>query len=144
MKSSIKMKQATIKSAWIQFVKPALDLFYQLLRAKVYFGRSPAGLPPGSVVFFPIQPNILGCGIAAIVSYKNSRPTESPPSAAQLAELIKPIEGQGCKTCHQKDLTGLDESYLGGKDLIESLWQRIQAIKGEKHFFAIYTDSKER
>ena len=115
-----------------------------MLTADVYFGRSPGSVPPGSVVFFPIQANTLGCGIAAIVSYKNSRPTESPPSAARLAELVKPIEGQGCQTCHKNDLAGLDENYLGGKDLIESLSQKIQAIKCEDHFFAFYTDSKER
>ena len=144
MKSLIKIKWSKINSALIQVGRCAWDELNRLLRTNVYFGRSPAGVPPGSIVFFPIQPNILGCGIAALISYKSSRPAKSPPSAARLAELVKPIERQGCKTCHKDDLTSLDKNYLGGKDLIESLWQKIQAIKCEDDFFTIYTDSKQR
>ncbi len=144
MKSSIKMKWTTINGALIKIVRDVLGRFCRLLAAEVYFGRNPAGLPPGSLVFFPIQQNILGCGIAAIVSYKSTKAANSLQSVAALDKLVKPIERQGCKTCHKNDFSGLDENYLGGKDLIESLWQKIQAIKCEEHFFAIYTDSKER
>ncbi|MGB5746719.1 MAG: SIS domain-containing protein, partial [Desulfobacterales bacterium] len=144
MKSTMKKKLLNLAHIFFKGTWFAWDRLHDLLKAEVYFGRSPAGVPPGSVVFFPIQPNILSCGIAAIVSYKNSRPTESPPGAARLAELVKPIERQGCQTCHKNDLTGLDENYLGGKDLIESLSQKIQTIKCEDHFFAIYTNLKER
>jgi len=116
----------------------------RLLTAPIYVGRSPAGVPPGSIVLFPLQQNILACGIAAIVSYKNTGPTKSPPGAAGLDELVKSIARQGCKTSHKNDFAGLNENYLGGKDLIESLWQRIQAFKGEDHFFAVYTDPTQR
>jgi len=138
-KKLLNLAHIFFKGTWL-----AWHRLHRILTAEVYFGRSPTGVPPGSVVFFPIQPSILGCGIAAIVSYKNSRPTQSPQSAAWLVEMVKPIECQGCKTCHKNDFTGLDENYLGGKDLIESLSQKIQAIKWEDHFFAFYTDSKER
>ena len=75
---------------------------HELLKAKVYWGRSPAGLPLGSLVFFPLQHNVLGCGIAAIVSYKNNKPTKARKSVGLLDELVKPIEGQGCQACHKK------------------------------------------
>jgi len=144
MKSTMKKKLLDLAHMFFKGTWFAWDRLHDLLKAGVYFGRSPAGVPPGSIVFFPIQPNILGCGIAALISYKSSRPAKSPPSAARLAELVKPIERQGCKTCHKDDLTSLDKNYLGGKDLIESLWQKIQAIKCEDDFFTIYTDSKQR
>jgi len=117
---------------------------HELLKAKVYWGRSPAGVPPGSLVFFPLQQNVLGCGIAAIVSYKNNRPGKALQSVGLLDDLVKPIECQGYKACHKNDFSGLDESYLGGEDLIESLWQRVQAIRCEDPFFALYTDPAER
>jgi len=41
----------------------------------VYFGRSLASVPPGSVVLFPYEPNRLSCGITAILAYK--RPASS-------------------------------------------------------------------
>jgi glucosamine--fructose-6-phosphate aminotransferase (isomerizing) len=128
----------------IMITRLALDRLHDLLTADIYLGRSPASVPGGSIVFFPIQPNLLGCGIAAIVSFKSTKPGNALHSVASLDKLVKPIEGQGCQTCHNNDFSGLDQNYLGGKDLIESLWQRIQTFKGEEQFFAIYTNPKER
>jgi glucosamine--fructose-6-phosphate aminotransferase (isomerizing) len=134
------MKSSNIQRMLRQFWK----IIYRFITAEVYFGRNPAGVPPGSVIFFPIQPHVINCGIAAIVSYKNARQTTASPSVAALDELVASIEVQGCESCRKNDYAGLNESYLGGKKRIESLWQKIQALKGEKHFFAVYADSKER
>ena len=46
-----------------------------ILAVKVYFGRDLAGLPGGSIVFFPYRENTLCCGIAAMVSYKQKKPS---------------------------------------------------------------------
>ena len=43
------------------------------LFADVYFGRCTTGLPHGSLVFFPLQPNLLSCGIAGIVTFINQK-----------------------------------------------------------------------
>ncbi len=124
--------------------RPVWDRFNRFLTAEVYFGKSMAGLPPGSIVFFPVQPNVLGCGIAAIVSYKNPGPTKDLQSVASLDDLVASMARLGCEAYRKDDFAGLDEDYLGGKDLIESLWQRIQALKCDEPFFVIYTDPKER
>lgn len=144
MKSIMKQRLVNFADIFFKITQLVWEGLHELLKAKVYWGRNPAGLPRGSLVFFPLQHNILGCGIAAIVSYKNNKPTKARKSVGLLDELVKPIEGQGCQACHKNDFSGLDETYLGGKDLIESLWQRVQAIKCEDPFFALYTDSKER
>jgi glucosamine--fructose-6-phosphate aminotransferase (isomerizing) len=120
------------------------NVIYRLLTAEVYFGRSPAGVPFGSIVFFPIQLQVLCCGIAAIVSYKKAGPAAAAPPVAALDEMLTSIEGQGCESCHKNDYTGLTARYLGGEALIESLWERVQAIKGENSFFAVYADPQER
>ena len=61
-----------------------------------------------------------------------------------LKACVDKVLGISGQTCHNSDFAGLDQDYLGGKNLIESLWQRVQAFKAEKPFFAIYTDPKER
>jgi glucosamine--fructose-6-phosphate aminotransferase (isomerizing) len=115
-----------------------------LLTARVYLGCSLRGVPAGSIVFFPLQPGFLCCGIAAIVAYKNGGPAGAPLSVALLEDLVKAIEDRGCQACHQNDFKRLDERYLGGKDIINSLWQETQAIKGENQFFAVYSNPRER
>jgi glucosamine--fructose-6-phosphate aminotransferase (isomerizing) len=144
MKSTMKQKLVDLADIFFKITRVIWEGLHDLLTAQIYVGRSPTGVPPGSIVFFPIQQNILGCGIAAIVSYKNTRPTKSPPSAARLDELVKVIKRQGCKTCRDNDFADIEGSYLGGKDLIESLWQGVQTFKSEDHFFAIFSDSKQR
>jgi len=129
---------------FLKITRLALERLHDLLTADVYWGRNPAGLPGGSIVFFPIQPTVLSCGIAAIVSYKSTKAGKAPGSVAALDEMVKPIADQGGQTCRNSDFAGLDQDYLGGKNLIESLWQRVQAFKAEEPFFAVYTDPKER
>jgi len=144
MKSTMKLRIVNFADIFPKITQLVWEGLHELLKAKVYWGRSPAGVPPGSLVFFPLQQNVLGCGIAAIVSYKNNRPGKALQSVGLLDDLVKPIECQGYKACHKNDFSGLDESYLGGEDLIESLWQRVQAIRCEDPFFALYTDPAER
>jgi len=144
MKQLNKAKSTKVVKALGWIARTARDGLNRLSTADVYFGRSPASVPPGSLVFFPLQQNVLGCGIAAIVSYKKNRPGKALQSVGLLDDLVKPIERQGYGACHKNDFSGLDESYLGGKDLIESLWQRVQAIRCEDPFFALYTDATER
>jgi len=144
MKSKMTQQLVNLANVFFKLIRLSCHRLYRLLTADIYWGRSPASVPPGAIVFFPFQPNLLGCGIAAIVSYKCAGRWKTLDSAASLEKLVKPIEGRGYQTCHHNDVGGLDQNYLGGIDLIESLWQRIQAFKGEEQFFATYTNPKER
>ncbi len=144
MRLIINIILAEVQNTLNQVFRNVCHWFSHFIATKVYFGRSPAGVPGGSLVFFPFLPNVLGCGIAAIVSYKRARPGNALDSVAALDKLAKPIEGLGCQACDKNDFSGLDRNYLGGKNLIESLWQRTQAFKSEKPFFAIYRDPNER
>jgi glucosamine--fructose-6-phosphate aminotransferase (isomerizing) len=144
MKSKMTQKLVNLANEFFKPIRPSWNRLHNLLKADVFFGRSPSSVTGGSIVFFPIQPNVLRCGIAAIVSYKSAKPGNALHSVTSLGKMVKPIEDQGCQACRNNGFTGLDQNYLGGKDLIESLWQRVQAFKGEKSFFAIYTNPKER
>ena len=67
MKSTMKLRIVNFADIFPKITQLVWEGLHELLKAKVYWGRSPAGLPLGSLVFFPLQPNVLGCGIAAIV-----------------------------------------------------------------------------
>jgi glucosamine--fructose-6-phosphate aminotransferase (isomerizing) len=125
-------------------IRHAWKYFAGILTGDVYFGRQAGGLPAGSIVFFPYQENILGCGIAAIVSYKSKKPTKTPQKMSLLDEMISRIGDQGCDSCNDIDDTAIDERYLGGEAQIESLWRAVQELKSSDRFFALYTDSKDQ
>ncbi|MCP4629013.1 MAG: SIS domain-containing protein [bacterium] len=103
-----------------------------------------AGLPAGSIVFFPYRQNMFGCGIAAIVSFKGNKPADPPLQTARLEEMVNRIRQQSCTACKEADYINLGDQYLGGDALIESLWQTVQSLKNESRFFALYTDSDDQ
>jgi glucosamine--fructose-6-phosphate aminotransferase (isomerizing) len=144
MKSTTKHSLENLADNLLAYIRPVWQNLVNLLSVKVYFGRNPAGVPPGSVVLFPIQSRVLNCGIAAIVSYKMSGQTKATSSVAALEDLVQSIAIQGCESCQKNDFGDLSASYLGGKELVDSLWQGIQALKGEKQFFDVYADLEER
>jgi len=144
MKTSFKSKLAKMLNAFIMMARRNCNLVHHLLTADVYAGRHIAGVPPGSIVFFPYRENILCCGIAAIVSYKHKKTANIRPDTARLDDIINRIQHQGCETCKENDYSDLDDHYLGGKTLIDSLWQMVQTLKCEVHFISIYINANDR
>lgn len=144
MLQQIRLNMSNIINDLIQGARLAGDCLTAILAADVYFGRSMARLPAGSIVFVPYRENIFYCGIAAIISYKYNKSTKKPQKTALLAEMVTQIRDQGCDSCKEADDTAINDQYLGGDALIESLWQAVQSLKSEDRFFAIYTDSNDQ
>ena len=121
---------------------PALSagIFRLLSRLKtpVYFGRSLSNVPAGSLVVFPLQRTLLGCGIAGIVALKRpaSAPGLSIPAVAALAERVA---ARGFDACTSAD-GRLADDYLGGAEGIEALWQSVLGLKRQEAFEALYAD----
>jgi glucosamine--fructose-6-phosphate aminotransferase (isomerizing) len=110
------------------------------LFADVYFGRSIAGLPRGSLVFFPLQTNLLGCGIAGIVTFIDKKPDKIPVDIAELENMLQCIETNNCSTCDVEDGEAVAEQYLGGNTIIHGLRRSVQVIKNHEPFFTIFSD----
>jgi glucosamine--fructose-6-phosphate aminotransferase (isomerizing) len=111
------------------------------LFADVYFARSVSGLPRGSLVFFPLQQNLLCCGIAGIVTFINKKPCNPAIDVAALEGLLERIAAHTCSTCDVNDDSGVAEQYLGGDTLIDSLWNSVQVMKNGDPFFTIFSDA---
>ena len=141
MKSSVKMILGNIVKA---IHREALGGYARLrpyLFADVYFARSVNGLPRGSLVFFPLQQNLLCCGIAGIVTFINKKPCNQAIDVAELEGLLARIAAHTCSTCDVNDDSGVAEQYLGGDTLIDSLWHSVQVMKNSDPFFTIFSDA---
>ncbi len=134
-----------MKSCLRRFVlcaRPALSAgilrLLSRLKTPVYFGRSLSNVPAGSLVVFPLQRTLLGCGIAGIVALKRpaSAPGLSIPAVAALAERVA---ARGFDACTSAD-SRLADDYLGGAEGIETLWQSVLGLKRQEAFEALYAD----
>ena len=144
MKHPIKLILMRIKNVLILEARHTCGWINNLLTADIYFGRSIAGVPAGSIVIFPYRDNTLCCGIAAIVSYKYRKSSTAPQNMGLLKEMATQIQDQGCETCRNAEYTDIDNQYLGGEAVIESLWQAVQSLKSEERFFSVYLNSGEQ
>ncbi len=67
-----------------------------------------------------------------------------PKKTTELNEVVSQIRDQGCDSLQEADYSGINDQYLAGEALIESLWQAVQSLKYEDHFFALYSDSDDQ
>ena len=122
----------------------ALQRLTGFLTADIHFGKHISRLPAGSIVFFPYRETAINCGIAALVSYKAKQEGKKRQPTVSLAELVNQLPDQGLASFKATDSSSIAERYLGGDSQIESLWQTVQALKGEDRFFTLYTDSHDQ
>jgi len=114
-------------------------LFY--LSAKVYFGKDLAGVPCSSFIFFPCRNNILCCGLAGIVSFKKKKKPAAKIDMTFIEESIRKIEARSFVLCIKNNYS-IDDYYLCGKKVVETLLENVRELKRDGQFFGIYT-SKE-
>ena len=96
-----------------------------------------AGVPDGSVVFFPCHNNILCCGLTGIVSFKKKKKTEGRIDIASLNDMLKKIEDNCYANCRQNDLN-FKNHYLGGKKQIDAFSQKVRSIKCNDLFYNLF------
>ena len=131
--------QKLIRTIHAKLIEP-LKRLRPYLFADVYFGRSTTGLPNKSLVFFPLQPNLLGCGIAGIVTFINKETGKISPDITEIEKLLQCIADNNCSTCDLGDGKVVAEQYLGGNTMIDALRRSVQVMKNNEAFFAIFAD----
>ena len=111
------------------------------LRFKVYLGKHLSSVPTRSIIFFPSHNNVLNCGLTGIVSYKKIQSKDHHVTVESLNAILIKIEDHSFTSCKKNELS-FNNSYLGGKALIESLWQSVRTLKTEDNFYNVFISKK--
>jgi len=138
--TGIEQKGAFFKGLFIKrFYKNARSW----LLADIYLGKHIAGVPDNSIIFFPFRENILCCGLAGIISFKNKKKSGNRIRLSALNESVKKVETHGYRDCVSGNLS-LTENYCGGDNTIDILLKDFQALKTDVPFYEIYSSSSIR
>lgn len=131
----------------IQSVKRTVQ---DILSINVEFGKTVDRAKENSLIFFPLQHNILCCGISALISFKGKRaisqkilpfPTDMDRAdIASLEELVSSINLWTLERCLANREISIKESYLGGESALTTLLEKSRALKGDLLFFDIFSD----
>jgi len=117
----------------ISLVKGIIGFVFTFLLSDVYFGRSPAGLPDNSIVFFPCSENIFCCGIAGLVSFKRREKKADHINIASLNDMVMKVGTKGYMDCAQNNKFLIND-YLGGQKLIALFLHSVQSLKADDYF----------
>ncbi|MFH0724966.1 MAG: SIS domain-containing protein [Pseudomonadota bacterium] len=107
-----------------------------LLAAEIYFGRHPARVPSGAIIFFPCRTAFLCCGLSGLVAVKVKEAPAKEIDVEFLASLILRVEGYGLAACLKKDLP-VEYHFLGGQETIDALLTAVRSFKRAATFFEV-------
>ena len=113
----------------------------RLMTLPVYFGRCRSCVPDGSLVVFPLNQTMFGCGIAGIVAFKPSKASPATIALADLNALADRVRGNGLGYGGSRGERSAAD-YLGGDVCLESLWNQVQSLKREDAFVALFGDDR--
>jgi glucosamine--fructose-6-phosphate aminotransferase (isomerizing) len=119
-------------------IRSCIKLLSSGLKRKVFFGRHPGAVPPGAIVFFPMRPNTLHCGLAGIVAVKSAATDTEPIDTALLAERVEQAIRAGLSRLLVQN-KAVGDHYLGGSKLLDELWSQVQRLKEEASFYRIFS-----
>ncbi|MGD9239587.1 MAG: SIS domain-containing protein [Desulfobacterales bacterium] len=140
MKSSLNTAPQPFLRRIYNFCRKLILRIRWLLEANVYFGKYVDRVPNGSIVFFPCRQTMFCCGIAGIVAFKSKPQERHNFKLESLEEMVRQIEAAGYQSCQQTDRW--KDCYLSGSETIDALWRRVQALKTDDRFFAVFSDEK--
>ncbi len=110
---------------------------------KIYLGKSLKGVPPGSLILFPVQGSKLNCGLSSIVAFKKGDFATPKISINTIESTISHLNGYTYKRIREKD-RNLIEDYLGGETFIEELQDLIGGLKTTSSLYTIFKDAPTR
>ncbi|MBW1821487.1 MAG: glutamine--fructose-6-phosphate aminotransferase, partial [Deltaproteobacteria bacterium] len=141
IKLSIKSAGKISAEKIIAFFQNACKLAHSFLMANVCFGKSKASVPENSIIFFPYTENMLNCGLAGIVSFKGKEKANRSVDIASLEGMAEKIDQFSYTACQKNDHS-FDDHYLGGKDLINSLFRSVRILKDKDLFYNLFVNKE--
>ncbi len=104
----------------------------------LYIAKDLSRVPCGSIVFFPLRPNYLCCGLAGIVAFKKKGKTADTVDTTALNTMAETIQTHCFENC-KKNGYDLDTHYLGGRQLMDDFLKSAHRLKSKEQFFTIFT-----
>ena len=121
----------------------AVKIMTRWARRPVFWGRRLAAVPEGALVFFPLCPTRVNCGLAGIVAIKGHSPTTTASPFEQLETLLDICNAHGFHACRQTG-AALQDAYLGGEAHLRSLKDTANSFKHKSAFFKLFRDGAKR
>lgn len=105
-----------------------------------FWGRCPKNHPGVALIFFPFQPNLLGCGLAGLIAVHRRKQPQSIENLDLLAAKVKQVQGHPLRSLKDAPVEEIRQRYLGGEAALNPLYEHAKELKRTDHFVRIYND----
>jgi len=105
------------------------------LKRRIYFGRSLAAVPPGAIVFFPLSPGRISCGLTCLVAVKSPKPADI--DIETLSAILARVENRRL-ACFTPPDNAISTGHLDGAATLADLWQAVRKLKRDNCFARIF------
>ncbi len=127
--------------------KQTLNLYSfikKIFTMKIEFSKSLCAAKQNSIIFFPFQPNLLSCGISALVAFKSSDTEPSKSNLDQIQKMLPLLKEKQLPLDLQLENNTLQEIFLGGDKLLNQVFNHCQELKQENIFSDLFFGQKKQ
>ncbi|NNL41344.1 MAG: SIS domain-containing protein [Desulfobacterales bacterium] len=121
----------------LAFFQNASKLTNSCLLANVYFGKCKSSVAENSIIFFPYTENLMNCGLSGIVAFNGKNRADRSADMASLDGMAEKIDQFSFTACQENDYSFAGH-YLGGNDLIDSVFNSVKALKDKDLFYQLF------
>jgi len=121
----------------LSFIKMLLPRCRFHFSYHIFFARKMANVPGKSIVFCPLDENLLCCGLAGIVAVKGKAVEKRPLDTKALGKMVAAVEGNQFTGCLDDNRFDADR-YLGGQEFIDGFLTAVRQLKEDDLFAEIF------
>ncbi len=122
--------------------------FFKLIKkisaTKIEFTKSLSQAKENSIIFFPYLPNIVSCGISALIAFKGSNTSSKKSNLDSIQEMISMLKESGFSSDSLLQNDNLYENFLGGHDLLNDIFRNCQELKQENIFSDLFFSQEKK
>jgi glutamine---fructose-6-phosphate transaminase (isomerizing) len=124
--------------------KQAVKLMKLISAIKIEFGKSLFKAKENSIIFFPDYPNIISCGISALVAFKGSNSKPEKSNLDNIQEMLPLLKERGLSSEVISEKNDLQNTFLGGDGFLNKIFKNCEELKQENIFAGLFFNQIEK
>ncbi|MCP4670554.1 MAG: SIS domain-containing protein [Desulfobacula sp.] len=121
-----------------------LKLIKKISAIKIEFLKSLSAAQENSIIFFPYQPNMVSCGISALIAFKGSNSNPDKSNLDSIQEMLPVLKENGFSSDNLPDNDNFHENFLGGDAFLKEIFSHCQELKQENNFCDLFLSQNKK
>ncbi|MDA3916117.1 MAG: SIS domain-containing protein [Deltaproteobacteria bacterium] len=116
----------------------------KIFATKIEFAKPVSTAKKNSIIFFPYQPNMVSCGISALIAFKGSNSEAHDSDLNQLQKTLLLLKKRGLSSSALSEKDDFKKTFLGGDKLLNKVFQNCQELKQENNFCDLFFNLEKK